>query len=496
MAKQPTFLDRLKGIFLGSQKQSEFMQANQYDVVNRWAQTDQWDYANNRSGNSNDDRQTREKIVAASRFEFSNNSYCRGILLKMAQETIGTGCRLEIMPKSPSARANKAAKQLESIWEEWSHETNFTEKLQMGIVEEIVGGEVFHQFRQNRALKTVPVDFVSYEGIQFQSNMIQKAFSLYRSTPIVDGLKLDEQGNVTAFYKLRKNPGEDGYIGIDDTVTIPSDIMVHMFRQDRPTQYRGVGQLAPCIELFGKLRRFTEATIETAENAASILGTIETAFQPDVCTPGSDSPINIPFGSGNLMTLPDGWKYNAYKPEQPTTGYGDYKAEILHEIISCILMPWNVASADSSDFNFASGQLDHRIFHRYILFMRKRQEERFINRFFKFWLEIATFVPGVIPSGLGAFEHKWYWPGKEPIDPGKMANAAKILKEAGLLNETKYWQEQGISAKDAIDQQIRLEAYKQIRTEEIYKDLGVVQKQPQPEPKVNEDDENVTQAQS
>ena len=118
--------------------------------------------------------------------------------------------------------------------------------------------------------------------------MIQKAFSLYRSTPIVDGLKLDDQGNVVAFYKLRKNPGEDGYIGIDDTVTIPADIMVHMFRQDRPTQYRGVGQLAPCIELFGKLRRFTEATIETAENAASILGTIETAFQPDVCTPGTD----------------------------------------------------------------------------------------------------------------------------------------------------------------------------------------------------------------
>ena len=462
---------------LESERGDQGFFANQYDVVNRWTQTDQWAFANLRSGVATDDFNTRSRIMSAARFEYANNSYCRGICLKMAQEVVGTGPRLEIMPQSPTKRANRAATQVEKGWQEWADETGFVEKLITGILEEIVAGEIFHQFRTNRSLATVPVDFMSYEGIQIQSNGFRHAMPSdfgYGDSPEVDGLKLDEQGNIVGFYKLRSHPGGDGG-GSDwnsDVDLIPADIMVQMFRQERPSQFRGVSWLTACIEMFGKLRRYTEACIETAENAASILGTIETAFQPNLCTPGDLRSNTIGFGSGTLMTLPSGWKYNAYRPEQPSTAYPDFKAEILHEIISCLLMPWNLASADSSEFNFASAQTDSRIFDRYVMSQRERQEKRFINRFLEFWFDYAV-IAGFIPSGLGAFTHRWYWPPKSPIDPMKMANAAKTLKEAGLLDEQKYWQELGMSAKDAVDQRLRLQAYEIIRAKEIGEELGV-----------------------
>jgi len=242
--------------------------------------------------------------------------------------------------------------------------------------------------------------------------------------------------------------------------------MVHLFRRERPSQWRGVSQLAPCINLFAKLRRFTEAVIDTAENFAAVGGTIETAFTPDLCDHSEDSKT-IPFLNGQLMTLPDGWRYNPYKPEQPTTTYAEFKKEILHEVISSLLIPWNLASGDSSDFNFASGQLDHRIFARYVDFQRRRLETRLINRFFDFWVDFATFVDGIIPPGLGPFEHRWYWPGREPIDPSKAASAATTAKMSGLLDESAYWQAQGISAYDAIDQQLRLEKYRQEQRAEL-----------------------------
>jgi capsid protein len=285
---------------------------------------------------------------------------------------------------------------------------------------------------------------------------------------------MDRRGNVVSYHKLKQHPGsnQSGLNMTGEIDEIPADIVVHLFKKNRPSMYRGVSQLAPCIELFNKLRRFTEATIETAENAASILGTVETAFQPNLCAAGPGGPAEIPFGGGNLMTLPDGWKYNAYRPEQPMTGYADFKREILHEVISCLLVPWNVASGDSSDFNFASGQLDHRIFERVIKYKRQRLERKLVDRFFRFWLEFAT-ISGIVPAGLGPFKHRWYWPEKEPIDPSKVANANKTLKEAGLLDERKYWQDRQVSYKDAIKSEYRIKALRVLAKEEAEAEFGV-----------------------
>jgi capsid protein len=448
--------------------------AYHYDVLNRWNDNDHWAYADQRSATAHNSTEVRNQLASAARFEYSNNSYCHGVVDKLAYEVVGTGPRLEIEPLTPSKRSMAAANTLEERWAEYTQETGFVDKLILSIVEEVIGGECFNMFRVNRSLRTVQVDFEQYEGIQFQSDAMTRALWDWDSEyPVVDGLRLDRQGNVVEYHKMRSHPGSNTVNMLGQYDEIPADYIVHLYRKSRPSQYRGISHLAPCIELFGKLRRYTEATIETAENAASMLGTIETAFQPNLCTPGSPEPISLPFGSGQLMTLPDGWKYNPYRPEQPTTVYGDFKREILHEVISCLLIPWNIAASDSSDFNFASGQLDHRIFDRYVKFQRERLERVLINRFLNFWLEFATITPGVIPTGLGAFRHKWYWPNKEPIDPSKVANANKTLAEANLLDETQYWQERGSSAKDAINRQIQLEAFKVMRRQEVEEELGI-----------------------
>lgn len=460
------------------------MWAAHYDVVNRYYQDDQWQYANTDPASITDSLTTRIKLVSAARFTVANNSYCSGIVRKMSQEVVGTGPRLEIMPDAPSARAARAAKRLEQIWEEWSEETTFVENLCMAVSEEIIAGEIFVKFRSNRQLESpAKLDFVTYEGLQVTSaaywgDMYEPDWDLRRVVPAIDGIRLDDAGNVLGYYIAKHHPGTGEALLASDVDYIPADNIVHLFRKERPTQYRGVPHVTPCIELFEKLRRYTEATIGTAEAAAALVGTIETAFQPDLCSSpigadGKQRARNIRVGTGQMTMLPAGWKMNPFKPEQPTTAYGAFKQEILHEIISCLLIPWNIASSDSSEFNFASGQLDHRIFERYVKFQRQRLEQRLMNRFFRFWMGIATFLPGVVPTGLGAFKHKWYWPSKDPIDPTKAANAAKLLKEAGLLDEHAYWQERGLPAEEAITRQLQLEAYRAKEIVRIEEEMGV-----------------------
>lgn len=451
------------------------IQAYGYDVVNRWNETDQWKFTTSESANQTDTPFVRRKLRDAARFERRNNSYCAGVTNKVAYECVGTGPRLEIEPLTPSDRSRRASKILEQRWREYAQEINFTEKLMEAVVEEIVGGEVFSVFRSNYRLKTVQVDWVNFEADQFSTPYADwETWQEQGDFPAVDGIRYDRLGNVLEYHKLRHHPGghqSSGFLSGEREILRP-EVVCHLFRKERPSQFRGVSHLAPCIELFGKLRRYTEAVIGTAEQAASLLGTIETAFQPDLCNEGG-AAARLAIGNGTFMPMPDGWKANPFKAEQPTTAYGEFKQEILHEIFSCLLMPWNVASGDSSDYNFASGRLDYLIFYHVIDVMRNKLERQLLNRFLDFWLEFATFTPGIIPTGLGAFRHRWYWDKREPIDQVKSANAAKIQKESGLLDERSYWQDLSVDPQDAIDNQLRMELWREKRRIEIAAEMGV-----------------------
>ena len=74
-------------------------------------------------------------------------------------------------------------------------------------------------------------------------------------------------------------------------------------------------------------------------------------------------------------TLPDGWKLGQIKAEQPGTSYAEFKREILNEIARCLNMPYNIAAGDSSDYNYASGRLDHQTYYRAIRIEQQAPED-------------------------------------------------------------------------------------------------------------------------
>ena len=52
--------------------------------------------------------------------------------------------------------------------------------------------------------------------------------------------------------------------------------------------------------------------------------------------------------------------------QQPATTYAEFKHEILNEIARCLNMPFNIASGNSSGYNYASGRLDHQTYFKAI----------------------------------------------------------------------------------------------------------------------------------
>ena len=146
-------------------------------------------------------------------------------------------------------------------------------------------------------------------------------------------------------------------------------------------------------------------------------------------------------------TLPAGWKLDQVKAEQPATTYADFKREILNEIARCINMPYNVAAANSAKYNYASGRLDHQVYHRAILIDRSDLEANVLARLFDAWISEAVLIEGYLPQQIRSrdadLSHQWFWDGFKHVDPQKEATAEETRLKNNTTTYAAVYAEQG-----------------------------------------------------
>jgi capsid protein len=182
----------------------------------------------------------------------------------------------------------------------------------------------------------------------------------------------------------------------------------------------------PALPLFAQLRRFTLAVLAAAETAADFAGILYTDAPANGEADAAEPFEPIELEKRALLTMPGGWKMSQMEAEQPSTTYGEFKREILNEIARCLNMPANVARADSSGYNYASGRLDHQTYFKAIRVEQSHLECIVLDRILAAWLDEAALIPGLLPEGLppiGTWEHQWFWDGNEHVDPAKEATA-------------------------------------------------------------------------
>lgn len=394
-------------------------------------------------------RTTRQRA----RYEaLENNCYAKGIVLTLANDTIGTGPRLQLRTPDPEVN-NK----VESQFAEWCEAIGLAEKLRSARVAKAVDGEVFIHFTTNDGLKTpVKLDVVVDECDHYCSPF-DRSFD-----PLIDdGIEYDRQGNPIAFYRRKAHPGGDILFSMA-WERLEASQVIHMFRKDRPGQHRGYSEIGPALPLFAQLRRFTLATLSAAEFAASQNGVIQTNSAAVSDPADVEALDSIPFDRNGFVTMPKGWGINQLKAEHPTTTYDMFKRAIIQEMARCVNMPFNVAAGDSADYNYASGRLDHQVYFKSIGVERSYFATSCLDRIFLAWLKEAALIPGYLPEELRRMArlgvlppHEWFWDGNEHVDPMKEAAAAIMLRDAGMLTEAEYWATKGIDWERQHDQLAR-----------------------------------------
>lgn len=378
-----------------------------------------WANADGLSANTANNPEVRRVLRNRARYEVANNSYARGIVLTLAHDVVGTGPRLQLL--TSDADANN---RIEHEFYRWAKVIGLAEKLRTMRTARAEDGEAFAILTSNPLLPTrVKLDLRLVEADQVATPDLNPL-----RAGAIDGIVFDESGNPTEYHVLREHPG-DGRLVMGSLMEydhLPADSVLHWFRADRPGQARGVPDIMPALPLFAQLRRFTLAVLAAAETAADFAGILYTDAPANGEADAAEPFESIELEKRALLTMPGGWRMDQMKAEQPATTYAEFKREILNEIARCLNMPANVARADSSGYNYASGRLDHQTYFKAIRVEQSHLESVALDRILAAWLDEAALIPGLLPDGLPPiteWEHQWFWDGREHVDPQKEATA-------------------------------------------------------------------------
>tara|TARA_Y100000593_G_scaffold26417_1_gene52644 strand:+ start:577 stop:2232 length:1656 start_codon:yes stop_codon:yes gene_type:complete len=416
----------------------------------------------------------RKRLVSRSRYEFGENSP----ILVGATQTYATDF---IGGKGPSLQitdprlSTKTQQKIERLWKEWCKETRYRSKLWKARYIRMIEGETFIPLVNDITLKN-PVKL----NIEILENFQVGDGSSYTSSLLQNSKINNVKGNKNRQPKVRDNQAKIKEIdGIRITNGKPTDYfvandpdnqfspilgrtgqwinktyMIHWRRQLRNSA-RSAPELAASLPLCALLRRYTLATVKSAETVAMFTGLLETEVQangnPYTGSESSwaDDPYQYestrwPLEAGMIATLPTGTKFQQPKAEQPTTTYDEFTEACVREIVRPMNQPLNVALGHSGGYNMASGTLDNNLYSNTLKNDQIDCDEEINDIVLDAWLEEAQLIPGFLPneyhekiSRAESLDHDWHWPERQHhTDPLKTQLAITEAWEAGRVTDS------------------------------------------------------------
>jgi capsid protein len=394
-------------------------------------------------------------------------------VLTLANDTIGTGPRLQLLTEDDAANAR-----VEDAFDQWADTIRLAEKLRTMRMARADSGEAFALLTNNpKLLSPVSLDLQLIEADQVatpsqaaggkggatvtpppkkQSNRPQSAAS-------TDGIVFDAFGNPVEYHVLRRHPGDmtaaGDPLGYDP---LAAESVIHYFRTDRPGQRRGIPDITPALPLFAQLRRYTLAVIAAAESAANIAILMKTNAPAGGEAAEVEPLTEMEFVPNMAVFTPEGWEPSQVKAEQPATTYEMFKREILNESARCVNMPFNIAACNSSGYNYSSGRLDHQTYYKSIRVEQSHIENMILDRILMAWLREAMLIEGLLPQSLRTGNlifpntpHQWFWDGMEHVDPNKEANAQATRLASNTTTLAYEYARQGRDWEDELHQRAK-----------------------------------------
>ena len=400
-----------------------------------------WGWA--RHGDANSNLSTRKRFDARrrARYETQNNNFLLGLVDTIATDVVGPGPKLEML--SENTEDNQ---RIERDWEMWTRAIDLPNKLWTMARAKVVDGEVF-----GLALFREAVDHEVKLDLQvIESDQCGNPMGAPDNQEQYDGIRQDNRGFPIEYYLYDLHPYSLYIFPVEGVLTgqwYSPERIIHLFKQGRPGQLRGVTELAACLPISAVWRRYVLATTISAENVANVAMALKTNTSAEIEFQPLDPLTTFPHPRNQMWTVPEGWEPYQIKAEQPTDTFEQFDRCLKLDMARSLGMPATIGLLNSSDYNYASARVDHVPYKRMIDTVRQSQFElRCLEKIFNIWIRLYVDAEDNFAISTSdvfrEYPHRWAWPPHEHFDPAKAADATETLMNLGLKTDDDFLYEQ------------------------------------------------------
>lgn len=305
-------------------------------------------------------------LRARSRDLAENNDYISGYLELLGNKVIGaSGIRLQVKSRGGDGKLDREANAaIEAGWKQWGRKgicditgkLSWTELQRLALESTARDGEVFIRVIKSPGVNRFGIALQMIEADQVDIN---KNDTLTNGNIIRMGVELDSWGRPTAYHVFENHPGDlnlGTYAG--RTLRITADEMIHVYRQRRPGQTRGVPWTAAVMTRLHHMGAYEEAAIINARFGASKMGFLtHDATAGEYLGDGKDIAGNIisEVEPGQLETLPAGYDIKTFDPTYPSNEYDPFiKRQVKGASCGLPGATYSDLSNDLESVNFSS----------------------------------------------------------------------------------------------------------------------------------------------
>ena len=435
------------------------------------------------------------RLLARSRELVVTNGYAANACEAFAANLIGDGIK-------PSSLIEDAAlrDRVQKLWLAWTDEadadglTDFYGLQAMVAREMFVAGECFVRLRPRRAEDRLLVP-LQLQLLQSEMLPFEKIETDPNGNPIRCGIEFDLIGRRVAYHFRRRHPGDstDQRVALPDTVRVPAEEVLHIYRPIDAGQIRGLPHVAPAIVRLFLLDQYDDAELDRKKTAAMFAGFItKTAPEDPMMGEGAadlDGAAIASLEPGTMQVLLPGEDIRFSTPADVGGGYEAFQYRTLLAVSASLGLPYHLVTGDVRQANYSSlraelvefrrriGQLQHGV-----------MAHQLCRPIWRRWLETAVLSGALDTDPTALRPVQWIPPRWDWVDPLKDIQAQVLAMEAGITSRRKVVEATGYDIEE-VDRENAADAAR-------VKELGLSYKtnpgetqgaraSPQPEPDPN-----------
>ena len=412
-----------------------------------------------------------EALRTRSRDLVRRNPWAANAVEAFVANCIGTGIKPQSMAEDDAFR-----ELVHALWWTWTDEadaaglTDFYGLQALACRAMVEGGECFIRLRRRRSedpgpspgqVLSVPLQLqvLEAEHVPLSLNTTTATGNVVRA-----GIEFDGIGRRIAYHMYREHPGDPATRPAGhETVRVPAEQVIHLFRPLRPGQIRGEPWLARALVKLNELDQYEDAELVRKKTAAMFAGFITRLAPEDPIMgegePDEDGAAVAGLEPGTMQVLAPGEDVKFSDPADVGGSYGEFLRAQFRAIAAAAGVTYEQLTGDLTGVNYSSiraGLLEFR--RRCEMLQHAVVVHQLCRPVWREWMTQAVLAGSLRAPG---FERqpgrylpvKWVPQGWQWVDPEKEFKAVVLAIRAGLMSRSEAVSAFGYDA-EAIDREI------------------------------------------